>query len=79
LVKSLSAPQLRATFPGELPSKCTFPRRLPVKRLSLIFFVAALLLAGVAIAAVVVRAGGLLPGQATVSAGPFVGGLKRLS
>ena len=37
-----------------------------MKRLSLIFFVAALLLAGVAIAAVVVRAGGLLPGQAVV-------------
>lgn len=37
-----------------------------MKRLSLIFFVAALLLAGVAIAAVVVRAGGILPGQTVV-------------
>jgi hypothetical protein len=41
-----------------------------VKRLSLIFFVAALLLAGVAIAAVVVRAGGVAPDQAVLSTSP---------
>jgi hypothetical protein len=38
-----------------------------VKRLSFIFFVVAVLLAGVAIAAVVVRANGLLPQVASAS------------
>jgi hypothetical protein len=38
-----------------------------VKRLSFIFFVVAVLLAGVAIAAVVVRANGLLPGMAVAT------------
>jgi len=38
-----------------------------VKRLSFIFFVVAVLLAGVAIAAVVVRANGLLPAMASAA------------
>jgi len=38
-----------------------------VKRLSFIFFVVAVLLAGVAIAAVVVRANGLLPEMASAA------------
>ena len=38
-----------------------------MKRLSIFFFLAALLLAGVAIAAVVVRAGDLLPSQTMIT------------
>jgi hypothetical protein len=42
-----------------------------VKRLSIIFFLAALLLAGVAIAAVVVRAGDLRPVPTAITVGPL--------
>jgi hypothetical protein len=50
-----------ATFCPDLPSKpSTVGQEALVKRLSFFFFVVALLLAGVAIAAVVVRANGLL-------------------
>jgi hypothetical protein len=41
-----------------------------VKRLSILFFLLALLLAGVTIAAVVVRANGLLAGRSATAAAP---------
>jgi hypothetical protein len=58
----------RATFRSDLPSKLvTSDLEAPVKRLSFFFFLVALLLAGVAIAAVVVRANGLLPETAVAA------------